>query len=920
MTARSGALGLRGQLRTDSVRPTRAGGSIVRLQQTFDGVPVIGGEIVVDLDAAGRTRSAISETLAGDVPATSPAVTQQTARRTMTALLAKYTGRSAADLDVAAPTLAIYDPAILGAPALPGVSGGRLVWQSEVTSGATDLGLRHLVLVDAVTAKLVLDLDLINDALHRDVCDANSTATQVPCTAPVRSDSATTSPIADVNNAYDYAGKTYDFYSTVLGRDSIDGAGMTIEVDRALLPASEPRLPLRQRLLERLADGLRRDLRQRRRRGRATSSPTASPSASTGSSTTSSPARSTSRSRTSSASSSTRPTASATTRPAVKWKMGEDLPIGYIRNMKDPGDTSLPLSYRQPDTTDSSLWRANTVSEVNAFDAGGVHYNSGVGNKFAYLITDGDIFKGYTITGLGITKAANVIYEASKRLTSAQRLPRVRRRAARVVQRAHRRQAGARADQQRLRAGRLGDQGHQDGRDAADGEDARRSGVLRGHRPGDALLRHAHQCLVRQVVGRRHDGERLQALALRRPALGLPRRRLALPRPALQPRRQGHDASANLWGDDPDFSGGNANGGFTTDSAIAMSSGVAVPSGTTYLRFTHAFGFETGSGTTAAARRRSTTSTAAWSSTRSTGARGRTPARSWRLGQQRLRLQQHPERPQRVRRSPAGYGNPLAGRPAFTWQSQGYVSSRANLSSLAGKSVKFRFRIATDKLGGDYGWFIDDVSIYSCTPLLSTPSTVVFGADRGELPGQRLHAALDEDLPPGGRGVRAAAVGVRRPGGGPGVAHHHAVSAAGGTACVWMTSTETGTGQSTSATRVRHAAGRRPDAVGVERVEEVVVVERLRQDAARREEEGEDPHAQRAHAAPTWWCSRRPRRRAARSASYVNGKRVGTINLKAKKAGAVRVDLGVSGLAGGKVVLKVLKAGTVAIDGIAVRP
>ena len=44
----------------------------------------------------------------------------------------------------------------------------------------------------------------------------------------------------------------------------------------------------------------------------------------------------------------------------------------------------------------------------------------------------------------------------------------------------------------------------------------------------------------------------------------------------------------------------------------------------------------------------------------------------------------------------SGFANPLAGRAAFTWQSQGYVTSRATLSSLAGKSVKFRFRIGAD--------------------------------------------------------------------------------------------------------------------------------------------------------------------------------------------------------------------------------
>jgi hypothetical protein len=36
-------------------------------------------------------------------------------------------------------------------------------------------------------------------------------------------------------------------------------------------------------------------------------------------------------------------------------------------------------------------------------------------------------------------------------------------------------------------------------------------------------------------------------------------------------------------------------------------------------------------------------------------------------------------------------------------ESNGYISSRVNLSSLAGQNVRFRFRIGTDSSGDDYG-------------------------------------------------------------------------------------------------------------------------------------------------------------------------------------------------------------------------
>ncbi len=62
----------------------------------------------------------------------------------------------------------------------------------------------------------------------------------------------------------------------------------------------------------------------------------------------------------------------------------------------------------------------------------------------------------------------------------------------------------------------------------------------------------------------------------------------------------------------------------------------------------------------------------------------------------------------------SGYGNPLSGRKGFVGTSHGYISSRLNLSSLAGKTVKFRWRMGLDKVGYSWGWWLDDVRIYTC--------------------------------------------------------------------------------------------------------------------------------------------------------------------------------------------------------------
>jgi hypothetical protein len=90
--------------------------------------------------------------------------------------------------------------------------------------------------------------------------------------------------------------------------------------------------------------------------------------------------------------------------PAVRWLEGEDLPIGAIRDMADPP------AFGDPDRMGSPLWYTGSG------DNGGVHTNSGVGNKLCYLLTDGDTFNGYTIAGMGISMAADLFYECQTNL------------------------------------------------------------------------------------------------------------------------------------------------------------------------------------------------------------------------------------------------------------------------------------------------------------------------------------------------------------------------------------------------------------------------------------------------------------------------------------------------------------------------
>ncbi len=151
---------------------------------------------------------------------------------------------------------------------------------------------------------------------------------------------------------------------------------------------------------------------------------------------------------------------------------------------------------------------------------------------------------------------------------------------------------------------------------------------------------------------------------------------------------------------------GNFTSGATTSAssrtqafAFRPASRVSLPAGSTpYLRFRHAYAFEdSASGASrydGGVLEYSTDDGGSWQDTNGFAGGDKV---NWYNGQ-----------------IANGFGNPLAGRMAFTAESNGYISSRLNLSSLAGQTMRFRWRIGTDTVVDDWGWMIDDVAIYTC--------------------------------------------------------------------------------------------------------------------------------------------------------------------------------------------------------------
>ena len=146
-----------------------SGRSTVRFQQLRSGIPVVGGELVVNLDRSGNVLSAMGE--AGAAPRRpSPRVTSAAARKAAIAAIAKYEQVNAVRLRATARASGSTTP---GCSAAPGPQVTRLVWRLEV-KGAPGVLIDQLVLVDAGTGSPILNIDQIEPAKNRTVCDANS--------------------------------------------------------------------------------------------------------------------------------------------------------------------------------------------------------------------------------------------------------------------------------------------------------------------------------------------------------------------------------------------------------------------------------------------------------------------------------------------------------------------------------------------------------------------------------------------------------------------------------------------------------------------------------------------------------------------------------------------------------------------------
>jgi bacillolysin len=654
---------------------TEAGVDVVRYAQEVSGVPVLGGEVVISLARDRELRSLVAS-VAPSARVTAASVSAREVEGTALGLVRRAESR--ADLTVTDQGRWVLDPDVAHLT-VPG--GVRTVRRLEVGDGA---GIRRMILVDDHGGGIVADVDLIAD-VDRVICDRNNTrAADTVCTSPfARIEGQGPTGSTDVNNAFDLSGIVSDFYQQVADIDLTQLLGVDVSGVKKLASTvrfcpptvADGACPYDNAfwngqqmfygdgwagaddvvghemthgvidqfsklfywgqsgaINESMADIIGEIIDHRH------------PSAGDA---------------------------------AGNWDMGEDLTgFGPFRSLADP------TAHGQPDRMTSSLYTADASYD----DSGGVHQNSGVGNKTAYLISQGGAFNGQTITGIDVgdptlDKTATLYLEVIESLPSGADYATL----ARILDQSC-------ADL--LAAGTTGFT-------AATCTAVHQAGLATELTTNPPKALHAADAATSCPAGTSKrvllDSETAPATKFAPVLTGWSRESTA----GTANATSGPDS---WYGEDP--------GGKTPSSAwiqtnpLRSSSSIALPAGQqSFLSFENwyvfdydADGFYDGG-------------------TVEVGVDGGVPAAGSTLGADWVN---GPERT-----IADGSGNTGHGLPAYSGDSHGWAVSRLNLTPFAGHTVRPQFTVRTDNQFGFIGWYLDDIVIYTCDgPAPSAPAAV----------------------------------------------------------------------------------------------------------------------------------------------------------------------------------------------------
>jgi bacillolysin len=380
------------QLQTTSVKTDELGMTHVRFAQMQGGISVFGGDLIVHLNADGSVASVNGVTVGGlDTLSTQVSLSEADADKAALSQLAIV-----GDATVTEKSVVILNPSVI----TDQPSGTYLTYRVRVDSESRP-DLAKYVFVDAQSGEVRFSYPAVYEVRNRRTYNMRR-STSYANALLVRSEgqgnvtTASNCTVADINNAHNYAGNTYDFFYNRYGRDSYNNAGAALNSyvcygtnyqnafwDGSRMTYGDGFAAADDVVAHELSHGVTEyasGLIYSYQSGALNESYSdifgeavdlTNSSGSDGSS--------------------------------VRWDMGEDIPgIGAIRDMADPG------RFGDPDRTNSSNYYCGSG------DSGGVHINSGVPNKAYTLLVDGGSFNGKTITSIGLDAASAINYRTNE--------------------------------------------------------------------------------------------------------------------------------------------------------------------------------------------------------------------------------------------------------------------------------------------------------------------------------------------------------------------------------------------------------------------------------------------------------------------------------------------------------------------------
>jgi Zn-dependent metalloprotease len=627
----------------------------VRFRQIHQGVPVTGGELVVHLRGSAVV-AVNARTLAGlETIGTLP--TMSAAEATMLVTEALEQGMGVTGAELSEPRLELLNKGLLGGRGF----ATELTWFIE----ARKTDLREFIWIDALHGKLRLQFSQLTDALAREIYDTGDPEDGVFDVLPgilerVEGGAATGDPDAD--DAYDFSGDTYDYFFNVHGRDSYDDAGGALLSSVHFCPSAD-NCPYPNAFWNGTqmvyGEGLSRaDDVDAHELAHAVTEKTADlfyymQSGALNESYSDIFGETVDQGNLAGDDSS-----------EVRWQIGEDIPAvsqlsSPLRNMMEPtllGD---------PGKTSDAQFVCGSDYRV---DRGGVHSNSGVPNHAYALMVDGGTYNGKTVTLMGLNKAGKIQYRAlANYLTSASDF-------------LDNYNALKQACQDLIGTAGITAADCSEVGDALDAVELSATWPCSpAQAPAPAL------CSAGQAPSLWFSWDVESSGLTPCPPSGLPAN-WCLNQPSSLLGAFATSGVRSYWG---------YNRGSVAALRLVVPTTGTLPADAR-MQFNHAHGFENVGPVKyydGGVVEYSTDGGATWIDAGSKIVAGQTYGGT----------------------VDTCCGNPLAGSSAFVADTWGYTATQLDLSALAGQGFWSAFHIGTDASGDEYGWFVDDIRIYTCT-------------------------------------------------------------------------------------------------------------------------------------------------------------------------------------------------------------